>query len=296
MALRLQQELALANESLTRFKTLHQLNINKQRSGIISRSELLTSAVEVENKIRYRDDIKRKLQLEKLAIAQILELESPPTVSKAKMQVAQTILPLTQGQIIELIEQGTSYRLGDKSILQLDKLYRLEQEKAKPQLDFALSIKGYGRADNWGDSLSNNNGDKYELFAGVTFDFDIGKKRSSNEIAKILSQKQLAIFKRQQIKKQLTNLFAQTQLDVRSNLQQINFLQTIAKKQRQILTIDKRRFKNGKITTLDYVKSQENYDHTILQMIQLDYANEMRSLSLLKMAGQMPLYLKSYLH
>ena len=62
-----------------------------------------------------------------------------------------------------------------------------------------------------------------------------------------------------------------------------------------ILKAEKKRFENGRITTLDFVKLQEAFDRSLLQIIALNYLNEITTLNLYFTVGKMDEYLKTYM-
>ncbi len=293
MIVRLQQELQLAQESLSRFKTLHALNVRKHKSGIISASELLTSAVEVKNKKRFLKNIQSKLELEHIALSQILE-QNNLTITAPQMQAGKwlTSRPLTM--LDQLVDKGLTMQLANNSIEQLAIVEQLEKERSKSKLDFALSLKSLGRDTSWSDAISNNNADKYEVYAGITFNLDFANTQAKNLLAKARSQKEEARYKKRQLSLQLKNLAQQVKTTISANDQQLTTLHEIQKEQLQIIKLDHKRFRNGKITTLDFVKSQESFDSTKLQILQLNYANELQTLIFLKLTGNIDKYLNIY--
>ena len=292
---KLDKEKYIAKQSLHRFLKLHRLNVIKRKSGIISKAEILTSEVEVTGRKRSFNDITSKIEIEKIKLRSILQLEKQDVnILISQMSGGDQFIKISDKQADQFIEQGLTYSLSKLNIDTFDSLLKQEKEMAKSNMDLFVSFKSYGRGDDTGEAFDENTQDKVELYTGLTWSFDFGKHKSTSQVGKVLSQKRQAKLKESQVLSQLKFGFREVKKKASSNLTQISFLKTIKSQQLAILQAEKKRFKNGKITTLDYVKLQEALDRSLLQIINLNYANEMNVLMLYQVIGKMDLYLQGY--
>ena len=133
------------------------------------------------------------------------------------------------------------------------------------------------------------------MYAGITWDFDLGTKRNDSAVASSMSRQRQAEYRRDKTKFQLVKVVETLKEKVTSNQEQIVYLEKMKKQQFNILKAENKRFKNGRITTLDYVKLQEAYDRSSLQVISLKYLNELTALNLYFTVGKTDDYLKTYL-
>ena len=132
---------------------------------------------------------------------------------------------------------------------------------------------------------------KYEVMTGINMDFNFGKNRSKNDIDITLSKKRQTLLRKSQLVSRLIRTYREAKLLINSNINNIESLLKIKKHQENILKIENKRFKNGKITTLDFVKLQEAFDFTNLQIVNFRYMNELTIASLYQMLGRVDIYL-----
>lgn len=292
---KLEEEREIAQNSLTRFKELHKLNITKVKSGIISKSEFLTSEVEITSREKILKDLESRIKIEKLTLESILELKSSVVIEHDKMNASSSILNSQSNSALNLVESGLTFKQMQSNSELFDELLSIENEKTKSNVDFFVSLKSFGRGDNLSNSISENTQDKYEVFAGVTWDFDLGTKKNDSAMAAAMSQKRQADYKRDKTKLQLIKGVETLKEKVKSNKEQIVFLEKMKEQQFSILKAEKKRFENGRITTLDFVKLQEAFDRSLLQVIALNYLNEITILNLYFTVGKTDEYLKTYM-
>ncbi|WP_127718255.1 efflux RND transporter permease subunit [Halobacteriovorax sp. HLS] len=292
---KLEEEKAIAQESLKRFKAIHKLNVTKRKSGIISKAEFLTSEVEITNREKFLKDLESRIRTEKLNLQSILELESVIDIEANKMAASDHFKNATGPSALSLVESGLTYKQMQSNTELFNELVALENEKAKSNVDFFVSLKSFGRGDDLSNSISENTQDKHEVYAGITWDFDLGTKRNDSAVASSMSRKRQAEYRRDKTKFQLVKVVETLKEKVTSNQEQIVYLEKMKKQQFNILKAENKRFKNGRITTLDYVKLQEAYDRSSLQVISLKYLNELTALNLYFTVGKMDEYLKTYL-
>ena len=291
---KLLREKQIAQSSLDRFRGLHRLNVAKRKSGIISKAELLTSEVEITNRKRVLAEITSSIETEKIKLKSILEIEIRPTINIDDMRVSSILMKISSKQVVSLIENGriNSQMKNNEEIS--ESLLKIEKESSKSNVDLYMSLKSFGRGSSLSASMNENNIDKYEVYAGVSWDLDLGGKKATSNMASVLSQKRQSKWRKDQVQLRLGNLFSEIKERVHSNIQQISFLKKIIIQQKEILKVERRRFRNGKITTLDYVKLQEAYDKSLLQIIGLEFLNEITSLNLFNALGKMDMYLAQY--
>lgn len=293
--IKLEYEIEIAESSLERFVELHKLNVSKRNSSIISNSEFLLSEVEITTREKLLTFLKSEVQIEKLNLQKILELDESFQIEKEKMKAYVGVFKSSNLAIESLIENGNAYGQLVASEELFKKLQVLEKEKTKSNLDFFISIKSFGRGDDINKSLTENISEKHEVYAGISWDFDLGNKANISSLASAASKEQQATFRKHQTRFQLLSLFKTLKQKMLSNDEQIKLLNTITNKQFKILAEEKSRFKNGRITTLDYIKLQEAYEKSILQIISLEYLNEITALNLYFSLGNIKDYLKEYL-
>ncbi|MCO5113518.1 MAG: efflux RND transporter permease subunit [Bdellovibrionaceae bacterium] len=292
---KLEEEREIAQNSLTRFKELHKLNITKIKSGIISKSEFLTSEVEITSREKILKDLESRIRIEKLTLESALELKSSVVIEHDKMNASSSILSSKSSSALNLVESGLTYKQMQSNSELFDELVSIENEKTKSNVDFFVSLKSFGRGDNLSNSISENTQDKYEVFAGVTWDLDVGTKKNDSAIAAAMSRKRQADYRRNKTKLQLIKSVESLKEKVKSNKEQIVFLEKMKEQQFNILKAEKKRFENGRITTLDFVKLQEAYDRSSLQVIALNFSNEITALNLYFTVGKTDEYLRSYM-
>ncbi|PIK16429.1 efflux RND transporter permease subunit [Halobacteriovorax sp. JY17] len=291
---KLVREKEIAQSSLDRFKGLHKHNLVKRKSGIISKSELLTSEVEITNRQKNLAEINSKIEIESIKLKSILEIGYNPKISIEQMKISKSLLSLSDNEVVNIIKEGlVSSQIKTRKEIS-ESLLRIENEAAKSNVDLFVSLKSFGRGGGISESIEENSQDKYEVYAGISWDFDLGGKKSSSNINMALSQKRQAEFRERQVELNLNNGFGEIKGRVQSNTEQITYLKKIIVQQKEILKAEKKRFKNGKITTLDYVKLQEAYDRSSLQIIGLEFLNEVTSLNLFNTIGKMEIYLTKY--
>ncbi|WP_417335870.1 efflux RND transporter permease subunit [Halobacteriovorax marinus] len=292
---KLEEERIIAQNSLARFKELHKLNVTKRKSGIISKAEFLTSEVEITSREKILKDLESRIRTEKLSLESVLELESSVLIVNDKMKASSSILSSNNDSAISLVESGLTFKQMQSNSELFNELVSVENEKAKSNVDFFVSLKSFGRGDDLSNSISENTQDKYEVFAGITWDFDLGTKKNDSAKATAMSRKRQADYRRDKTKFQLIKGVKTLKEKVMSNKEQIVFLEKMKKQQFSILKAEKKRFKNGRITTLDYVKQQEAFDQSSLQVIALNYLNEITALNLYFTVGKTDEYLKTYM-
>lgn len=292
---KLEEEREIAQNSLRRLKELHKLNITKIKSGIISKSEFLTSEVEITSREKILKDLESRIRIEKLTLESVLELKSSVVIEHDKMNASSSILRGQSNSALNLVESGLTFKQMQSNSELFDKLLSIENEQAKSNVDFFVSLKSFGRGDDLSNSISENTQEKYEVFAGVTWDFDLGTKKNDSAIAVAMSQKRQADYKRDKTKLQLIKGVETLKEKVKSNKEQIVFLEKMKEQQFSILKAEKKRFENGRITTLDFVKLQEAFDRSLLQVIALNYLNEITTLNLYFTVGKTDEYLKTYM-
>lgn len=291
---KLYKEKDIAKNTLSRFKSLHKLNVIKRKSGIISESELLTSEVEINNRQKNSAEIISKIEIEKIKLKMLLETDGKPNINISEMRASALTQKLSKDEVQKIIRDGL---VSLQSTLNQDiakSLLKLEKEINKSNLDFFISLKSFGRGDNIQNSLEENTYRKYEVYAGLSWDFDVGNVKSNIDINNKLSQIKQAFLKQKQLDLKLSNTFSEIKQRVNLNVEQVFYLNKISKQQQKILKVEKQRFKNGKITTLDYIKLQEAYDRSLLQIINLEYLNENLSLKLFSAVGKLDIYLSQY--
>jgi len=283
----------IATHSLKRFNQIHLLNKIKKRSGIISESELLTSEVELINRKKILTDTSAQLNIEVLKLNRILELKNRISLSQIQTDINQGKMfkMLSAHEVKSIIDSGSTTTLVKKNEELMKNLLKLEKERNKSNVDLFVSWKSYGRGTDLSSSFSENTQDKYEAMAGLTWNFDFGNHQSTSEINRILSKKRQATMRKSQLKQKLHDLYNETHERIKSNLVSIKSLNEIKRRQERILKIENKRFRNGKITTLDFVKLQEAFDKSNLQVTNLKYANQLFALSLYKALGRIDLYL-----
>lgn len=284
----------ISQSSLSRFKNLHKLNLVKRKSGIISKAELLTSQVEITNRKKNLAEINSKINIERIKLKTILEINEKPKISVEEMKISTIILNLSNSEISKTIKEGLISFQTRTSREVSESLLKIEKEAARSNVDLLISLKSFGRGNSFSESIKENSQDKYEVYAGISWDFDLGGKKSSSGIERALSQKRQAELREKQIEFKLNNGFNEIKEKVHSNSEQIFYLRKIIVQQKEILKSEKRRFRNGKISTLDYVKIQEAYDRSLLQIIGLEFSNEITSLNLFNIIGKMNVYLAKY--
>ncbi|MBF0299509.1 MAG: efflux RND transporter permease subunit [Oligoflexia bacterium] len=293
--IKLKDEIEIAKSSLDRFVDLHKLNISKRNSSIISNSEFLLSEVEIISRENLLKHLKSEVQSEKINLQKILELDEQCYIEKEKMKSSNGILQLSNLSIESMIGKGITYGQLEASEELFKNLQILEKEKAKSNVDFFVSFKSFGRGDNINKSISENTQEKHEVYAGISWDFDLENKAHVNDVASAVSRERQATFRKYQTRFQLISLFKTLKEKMLTNVEQIKLLNKITNKQFKILAEEKNRFKNGLITTLDYIKLQEAYERSILQIISLEYHNEITALNLYFSLGNIDDYLKEYL-
>ncbi|MBT4763170.1 MAG: TolC family protein [Bdellovibrionaceae bacterium] len=293
--LRSRSEREITLSSIKRFRKIHELNKTKRKSGIISKSELLTSDVELINGNKTLAKLTSLIDIELIKFNRILEVDKKILLSQISpnMDTHSAALSFSDNELQDIIKKGYTTRLASNNEELIDSLINLEKEQEKSNVDLFVSMKSYGRGEDASASLSENTLDKYEVMAGLSWNFELGNTVKVSEIGKLLSRKSQARLKKNQLKKRLTAIYFEIKKQIQSNVSQVNSLSEIKEKQKSILKIEERRFKNGKITTLDYVKLQDAYDRSLLQTINLQYANELLAINLYKLLGRMDLYLKS---
>ncbi len=291
---KLMQEKEIAQSSVARFKSLHKFNRVKKRSGIISNAELLTSGVEVINREKSVKDIISKIDIEQNKLKTLIEEDGLIAVSVEKMMITDSLLNMSDGEVEGLIESGLVHSQFQSNMELSNSLLEIEKEATKSKVDLFLSAKSFGRGSGFNESIEENSQDKYEVYAGVSWAFDVDSSKNSNNLGRALSQKRQAILREKQASLKLRNGFSEIVDMIKSNLEQITYLKKIRNQQQKILKVERKRFKNGKISTLDYVKSQESYDKSSLQIIGLNYFNEVIALKLFTTIGKLDLYLSNY--
>ena len=225
----------------------------------------------------------------------ILEIENEIKLAQIRVspQSKLVLYKFSSEELVDVVRDGYIMQITENTESLIKSLIRIEREQEKSNVDLLLSAKSFGRGMDMGDSLSENTQDKYEIMAALTWNFDFGKHRSSSEIGKLLSKEKQAQIRKNQLEDRLVKLYDEINKKIKSNTAQIRALEEIKKKQKTILKIENKRFKNGKITTLDYVKAQEAFDHSQLKIINLNYSNELLAINMYKLLGRMDLYLKN---
>lgn len=293
--LKLEDERDIAQNSLTRFKELHKLNLTKRKSGIISKAEFLTSEVEITSREKLLKDLESRIRTEKINLESSLELETSVSVERKVMNASSSVLNSKHITTTSLIESGITFQQMQSNSELFDELVSIENEKAKSNVDFFMSLKSFGRGDDLSNSISENNQNKYEVYAGITWDFDLGRKKVNSAKATALSRKRQADYRKDQTRNQLIKGVETLKEQLKSNREQIVYLEKMKEQQFQILKAEKKRFKNGRITTLDFVKLQEAFDRSSLQVISLKFLNEITALNLYFTVGKTDEYLKTYM-
>ena len=291
---KLEQEREIARESLKRFQSLHKLNLSKEKAGIISRAEYLTSEVEITNRMKILSEIDFKIRIEKMRLQKSLETELELEVVSNDMKASSLMIDVNDEKMTELVESGLTFQQMQGHSELFEDLNYLETEKAKSNVDLFVSLKSYGRGDDLSESFAENDQQKYEVYAGVTWDFDLGGVKDESAVAIALSRKRQSEYRKKQGSFQLMKDFETLKENVRSNGEQISYLEKMKDQQYQILQAENKRFENGRITTLDYIKLQEAYDKSSLQLISFKYLNELTVLNLFFTIGKTDEYLTSY--
>jgi len=288
------REEKIAKNSLNRFTRLHKQNIAKYKSGIINKAELLTTEVEIMSRRKKYSVVSSKIKAEKINLNSILEIKKRTKISIDSMKVGRLISNLSENTIKELIGNGTLFVQAGLSKKASESLLDEVKEKEKNTADFFISLKSVGRGLTPLDSIKENSRSKHEIYAGIKWGFDFTGIKRKSSINRALSEKRQALMRENQLKMKLSRGFYGAREKLRSNDREIFFLKKIIVKKWEILKAEKKRFKNGKLKTIDFVRLEESYDTSLLEMIGLEYFNELMSLNLFNQIGRLERYLSYY--
>jgi outer membrane protein len=221
-----------------------QAEVALRREALINaRSDLSLTGLKLRRLLNYSNDDSTEREITILDKPVVTEVQLDETINH--VQVALKQRPEINQTRLE-IERGELETVRTKNGL-------------LPLLDFFITFGKTGYADSFGNAFRNINDNKYDIAAGIAFEFPL-KNRADK------ARHKRAILSKQQMEESLTNLEQLVEVDVRSSLieinragEQVTATEATRKFQEESLRAETEKFRVGKSTALLVARAQRDF-------------------------------------